>query len=85
MDDWRGDPDCPDCGHPLRALKPPPEVVALFGDAPELFHCRECVVTVDRFGEAVECPKLFHRDDGGELRVAPDTTQWLLADEAGPD
>jgi hypothetical protein len=51
---------------------------------PELFHCPECVVRVERFGELVECPKLLVEGEDGVLRVAPAMTQWMMAGES-PD
>jgi hypothetical protein len=38
-------------------------------------------VLADRFGQTVECGKIFLHGEDGMLQPAPDMVQWLLADE----
>ena len=81
MADWTPESRCPDCGRNVRRLVPPSGLGELAAAMPELYHCPKCIVRVDRFGEAVECPKLLVEGEDGNLQVAPDVCQWLLADE----
>jgi hypothetical protein len=77
MDGWL-EVLCPDCERPLRRLVPPE---CLPPDLIDLYKCPECVVLADRFGQTVECGKIFLYGEDGMLQPAPDMVQWLLADE----
>ena len=78
METWGHERYCPDCERPLRRLDPPE---CLADMVMPMYQCAECIAYADRFGETVECRKLFFEGEDGNMQVAPEVTQWLLADE----